>query len=313
MAVVAAEIAAATPRLEVYPRGLDAGRAVRLASGALSGVAQLTPAQVAERVAARFPEAAALPDRPELDALLDTAGVPLRWDDEESRYLPRRVEPAGLTSLTRRAHPSRVTTGGTTSRAGWRRVEDRVVEAEDRLARSLDEGGWLVLSTSPRRVARVAAALRAEPVKPLDVERELLTAMRAFADAHGVDWGTVLAADVADRSSTNWTRLMRVVSAALPMLRDAISAAGPAVLLLNAGILARYDPSLSLLDSLREQVTHAGADAPVRTVWLLVPWHDAEAVPRLDDAAVPIFGPQWLALREDWLIRREGRVADGVA
>ncbi len=154
MAVVAAEIAAATPRLEVYPRGLDAGRAVRLASGALSGVAQLTPAQVAERVAARFPEAAAL---------------------------------------------------------------------------------------------------------------------------------------------------------------DAISAAGPVVLLLNAGILARYDPSLSLLDSLREQVTHAGADAPVRTVWLLVPWHDAEAVPRLDDAAVPIFGPQWLALREDWLIRREGRVADGVA
>ena len=150
-------------------------------------------------------------------------------------------------------------------------------------------------------------------MKPLDVERELLTAMRAFADAHGVDWGTVLAADVADRSSTNWTRLMRVVSAALPMLRDAISAAGPAVLLLNAGILARYDPSLSLLDSLREQVTHAGADAPVRTVWLLVPWHDAEAVPRLDDAAVPIFGPQWLALREDWLIRREGRVADGVA
>ncbi len=45
----------------------------------------------------------------------------------------------------------------------------------------------------------------------------------------------------------------------------------------------------------------------------LIPWHDAEAVPRLDDAAVPIFGPQWLALREDWLIRREGRVADGVA
>ena len=98
---VAAEIAAATPRLEVYPRGLDAGRAVRLASGALSGVAQLTPAQVAERVAARFPAAAALPDHPELDALLDTASVPLRWDDEESRYLARRVEPAGLTSLTR--------------------------------------------------------------------------------------------------------------------------------------------------------------------------------------------------------------------
>jgi hypothetical protein len=70
---------------------------------------------------------------------------------------------------------------------------------------------------------------------------------------------------------------------------------------------------LSLLDSLRELVTYAGVDSPVRTVWLLVPWHDAEAGPRLDDAAVPIFGPQWLALREDWLVRREERRADGVA
>ena len=70
VAVIASQTAAATSRLEIYQRGLDPARALRLAAGALYGVTEITPEEVADRVAARFPEAARLPGRPELDALL---------------------------------------------------------------------------------------------------------------------------------------------------------------------------------------------------------------------------------------------------
>ena len=51
-------------RQELYPRGMPAARAVRLSHGALNGLRMLTVAQVQERVAGRYPEAAPLPDRP---------------------------------------------------------------------------------------------------------------------------------------------------------------------------------------------------------------------------------------------------------
>ena len=55
VAVIASQTAAATSRLEIYQRGLDSARALRLAAGTLYGVTDITPEDVAERVAARFP------------------------------------------------------------------------------------------------------------------------------------------------------------------------------------------------------------------------------------------------------------------
>ena len=107
VAVLAGDKVAATSRLEVYPRGLDARRAVRLAAGALYGVSELSPAQVVGRVMARFPFAAPLPGRPDLDALLDGAGVPLVWSEERSVYVAPKPAVAGLTSFaTPRSTPS---------------------------------------------------------------------------------------------------------------------------------------------------------------------------------------------------------------
>src|SRR5690606_8200647 len=84
--------AAATARLEIYPRDLSPVRALRLAQAGVVPPATggqrrgLTPAQVAERVAARFPELAPLPGHPHRDKLLAEAGFDLRWDRD--RYVP---------------------------------------------------------------------------------------------------------------------------------------------------------------------------------------------------------------------------------
>ena len=313
VAVIASAGAAVTPRLEIYPRGLDAGRALRLAAGALYGVDALAPAQVAERVVARFPAAAVLPGRPELDGLLDAAGVPLRWDEDQRLYLARKVGAAGLTSLLTRRTTPRVSTGGTLTRAGWRRVENDVLAADDRLARSLEEGGWLVLSVPPRRVTRAERCLAGQAVTTVDVERTLLAGMREFCERHDVRWPLVLEADAADRTSPEWGRLSRVVDAGMAAVRDAVEVAGPAVLLANAGVLARYDPSLALVAELREAVRTATAASPVRTVWLLVPWADTQKQPLLDGAAVPVFGNQWLPLPQGWVEKHESQAEEGGA
>ena len=311
VAVIASQTAAATSRLEIYQRGLDPARALRLAAGTLYGVTDITPEDVADRVAARFPEASRLPGRPELDALLTAAGVPLRWDEETARYHGRIAEARGLTSL--RASPTRsLSTGGSAmSRASWRRVEDRAVAADDRLRRSLEAGGWLVLSIPPRWLARASRCLAARPVVRIDVEAILLTGMREFAANHNVQWATVLAADTADSNSGDWRNLSRVVDAGLAAVRAAISASGPAVLLVNAGILARYNGAM--LDELRDAVRTATAESLLHTVWLLVPWADQDLPPMLDNLAIPVMGTQRLSLPPEWILMHEQHAEGGAA
>jgi hypothetical protein len=305
VAVIASSKAVATPRLEVYPRGLDAGRAVRLAAGALYGADKLTAQDVAERVRARFPLAAQLPDHPELDDLLDAAGVPLSWDDEHKLYVAKRAEATPLTLL------SVTTLGndrlGNTAVHRWRRPGDEASETNQRLDRTLSDGGWLVLSVRPRRLARAERVLRGWPgVTTVDAEAVLLAAMRDVCASHGVDWSVALESDAAERTSEDWENLSFVAQTGLKAVRAAIDAAGPAVLVTNPGVLARYDPALSGLDALRDSVRIATGAAPVRTVWLLVPWSDPETQPALDfGAPVPQFGNQRLGLTETWLERHE--------
>jgi hypothetical protein len=197
------------------------------------------------------------------------------------------------------------------SRASWRRVEDRAVAADDRLTRSVEAGGWLVLSVPPRWLARASQCLAVRPVARIDVESILLTGMRAFAAQHNVQWATVLAADVADRDSNDWRNLSRVVDAGLAAVRATIDASGPAVLLVNAGVLARYDSAM--LDELRDAVRTATAESSLHTVWLLVPWADQDLAPMLDNIAIPVMAPQWLPLPPEWILMYERHVEGGAA
>ncbi len=311
VAVITSNAAAATSRLEIYQRGLEPARAVRLAAGALYGVTEITADEISSRVAARFPEAAPVPGRPELDALLQSAGVPLDWDEKAGRYRARVAEARGFTSLRARPVRSVSTGGGSMTRASWQRFEDRAFAADDRLTRSLETGGWLVLSAPAKYLARAEHRLAALPVNRIDVEAVLPAGMREFATQHNVRWATVLAADTADRNSGDWRNLCRVVEAGIAEVRAVIDASGPAVFLVNAGLLSRYGSTL--LDESREAVRIATASSPVRTVWLLVPWADANVHPMLDGVPIPVLGAQWLPLPPEWLRVHEPSLAEGGA
>ena len=82
LAAAASRGAALSSRQEVYPRGMEAMRALKLAQGALGNVKVLSDEQVRDRVAGRYPEAEPLPDRPRLDEMLTAAGVELDWSPD---------------------------------------------------------------------------------------------------------------------------------------------------------------------------------------------------------------------------------------
>jgi hypothetical protein len=67
-------------RQEIYPRGMAPLQALRQSLGALSARRNCALRDMQDRVRGRYPEAAALPGRPELDRLLEEVGAPLSWD-----------------------------------------------------------------------------------------------------------------------------------------------------------------------------------------------------------------------------------------
>jgi len=192
-------------------------------------------------------------------------------------------------------------------------VEDPILAADSKLAASVDGGGWLVVSIRPRYVGAAERALATLPVAVVDVEAMLLDGMAKFASERKVSWATVLAADAADRSSRDWLNLRRVVDAGLAEVLKTVMSSGPAVLLVNAGVLARYDADLSLLAQLRDGLRTASGEGALRTVWLLLPWADEDKWPLLDGVAVPMLENEWLRLPRGLAVGRDPLTRGGAA
>ena len=304
LAAAASRDAALSSRLELYPRGMTADRALRLALGALAGARTLTPGEIRQRVAGRYPEAAPLPDRPELDALLRDAGSELQWT-------PDAADGQGA---YRSDFRSFVTLGSGTSYARSSRGTARVAETapgewgdtdafDERLQRALKNRAFLALTVPPRRLADAERALAsAFAVDARSLDELLIRHMKAAAREAGADWGIVLRADRGPRGGADWATLMRLVGhRALPRVRAELAEAPRALLLTNLGLLARYD-QMTFIDELRDAA--GGPDGPPG-VWLLVPSDAQESRPMVDGRPVPVFAAaQWARVPAAWLATR---------
>ena len=297
-------------RQEIYPRGMAPLQALKQSLGALVGAPELTVADIQGRVQGRYPEAAGLPQRPELDRLLEESGAPLAWD----------ATAADGRGAFRLATLGRAQTAGTTTQFSRHATlltahasgDNDVVQAaavEDRLVRGLQQGGMLVLTVHPR-IARYAEAellhrfgtpgVLPAPLQRVNFDALLLAALRDQAKTAGVDWNVVLQADAADRGSRHWINLQRLVQRTLPALRSALLNSPAPVLLVSAGLLARYD----LMGLITELEENAGRPAHTHSVWLLLPTSH-QGLPVIDGVAVPmvnnIHNTRALALPQAWI------------
>lgn len=309
LAASASRHAALSSRQEIYPRGMPALQALKQSINALVG-ATLSTAALQARVRGRYPESAALPGRPDLDRLLGEAGAPLHWD-------PSANDGAG--AYRSATLGSTQTAGTSTHTARWPTQMPVAVAdasalelaqmAEERLQRSLRQGGLLVLTTPPR-LARHADEELMRRFGPADAQRPglhrvnvdalLLAALRKEAAAAHVDWGVVLRADAAERSSRDWTNLLRLAQRTVPALGAALLQSSAPLLLVSTGLLARYD----LMALITDMESCAGRPGHTPCIWLLLPT-ERQGLPVIDGVPVPlvnnIHNAQLLALPQAWI------------
>ena len=310
LAAAASRKAAVSSRQEIYPRGMAPLHALKQSLGALVGAPILTVADIQARVKGRYPDAAPLPPRPALDRLLEEAGAPLTWD----------ATAAAGQGAFRLATLGRAQTAGTTTQfsrqptrmPGHALGDGDLAEArsvEDRLVRGIAQGGLLVLTVAPRmaRYAEVELLRRfgqpgtsPAPLARVNFDALLLDALRAQASTAAVDWGVVLRADAAAPGSRDWGNLQRLVQRALPALRQSLLASPAPILLVNAGLLARYQ----LMGLVTELEAQAGRPGHTPSAWLLLPTAQ-QGLPMIDGMAVPmvnnIHNTRSLALPQTWI------------
>lgn len=183
--------AAASPRLELYPREIDLVRALRI-SQAAAGVRRepgISKDDLLAKVRARFP-AMALDERltyVQVEEALRAAGFRLEYDPAARVFRPPAPE------LSRVITSSSTALSGHGVRAvGW---DARDVLA-GKLTRAVDVGGFLALTLRGVHLPGAAEALAAHyPVCPVNVDAEFLSTFRALVAERGQDWQKVRALD----------------------------------------------------------------------------------------------------------------------
>jgi serine/threonine protein kinase len=304
LAAIASQKAALSSRQEFYPRGMDAARVLKLASGVLylaprgNQPAVLTVEEIRERVQSRYPDAAPLPDRPKLDTLLAQSGFELHWHAEANEgrggYMGPMAAPSSVTQGTDlQRYATRVVTT-----APFETMPPEVADArqvEERLQRALKEGAFLALMVEPKHyLTAVEELCRRFPIEQIDMEALMLEALRDAAQQAKVSWDIVLQTDAVPGQG-DWDKLLLLVRRAMPAVEARLRASKKTMLLVYPGLLARYG-QMGLLESLRDSVGRKGG---IPGLWLLLPGGD---VPQIDGQAVPLIGPgQRTSLPKSWL------------
>ncbi|MFE2440496.1 BREX system serine/threonine kinase PglW [Streptomyces sp. NPDC059426] len=335
LAAAASQNAAATPRLEIYPRNLPLVRALRLTQAGLvpwiAGVPEeqqpgLTAADVHERVRARFPELVVddgragttheLPTGALLTKALRDAGFDLKLATREPvktlRYLPAHMdnESSYLTSGAVR----RATALGTATRYADDPRIASAARAEELLTDSARRDGYRVL-TVRRGLTRDAVRELAAPrigAREVSATVLFLEALHALVPRGAKPtWETLLKADAAEPGSRGALKFAEYARTAWgtvePQVREMLtedaegrsgdgSPAGP-VLLTETAVFARYD-AMGVLDRLAEAARHGG-----RGLWLLVPQGDPAREPKLGQVAVAYQSGlgEWIELPDAWV------------
>jgi serine/threonine protein kinase len=321
LAAASSATAAVSSRLELYPRGMPARRATRIARTALLGAGTLPEDEVRRRIQTRFPGAEPPPTRPELDDVL-ASEVGLEWFPGGTRGdgapLPAgfRVPPPPTITT-----PTAVGSSGPRYRTGTAADipdEARALaeNAQSRLERHAKSGGYLVITAIPSQIERAIGALTDLGAAHVSLDTALIEAIRAHAAAKRINWDTaIVATDAQGPAGDRWSRLISVVRDASRPLLERFLKYEPHLLLTDPGLLARYD-LLGILDELREATRKPKADQVLHTLWVLVPAEDPNALPTVSGKAVPVTSiAERLALPSAWLenVHRTAPLPTGAA
>ncbi|MEZ4222315.1 MAG: BREX system serine/threonine kinase PglW [Polyangiaceae bacterium] len=291
LAAAASKSAARSARMEIYPRGMSAERALDLTTPVLSGA--MTEAQLRQRVSARYPDAAPLPERPPLDALLEPLG--LLWNPDERCY----QRPG-----TRFGTVLRTSTGGislTTLPVRERAIEAAEVaerELSERLKDAVERRAFRVLSVTtdlaPAAALALADAIRAPVV---EFDRKLIKQMKT----QGVDEELIHSADREGPTGAAWRNLRSLAEKSAEQVAAELLPPQSPLLLIQPGLIARYH-----LTNFLEALLAASKRDESAAIFLLVPGRDTSGVPAINgELSIPgVLPSHALRISHTWLAKR---------
>jgi serine/threonine protein kinase len=297
LAAAASHAAARSSRLELYPVGMPAQRALELSAQALSAK-ELGDADVIARVRARYPEAEPLPPHPELDAYLDKLG--LHWNETEGKYTrPDSSDasslPTSATSLLRRG----------TVLPAQRGKSERSLTAqdfEDSLVGVVQDRKLRVLAVNTAYMTHAVEQLeRVLGTQALEVDRALIRRMEEIHTAKGGSVEALWKADAAGPEAPRWKSLKARAEQAARQLADELFPPKQPLLLVQAGLLARYE-----LEEFRQRLLDASLDNESAAIVLVNPAHSGARADVLNET-LPVSGllpgqSGWIP--RDWIENR---------
>lgn len=300
LAAAAAPGVALSSRLELYPVGLSAERALRLGANTLLGARRLSVEQLHSRIHSRFPEAEHLPGRPALDRLLQEIDFPLAWHEAEEGLpagFAMRSQPTGLTRLT--STLKRFTTAMHPGEEAGA-ASELAQRFDATVRRALADGRVLLVTAEMKFVERAAVELCHEHgLAAVSFDRLLIDALRSEAVRAHADWDVVLRADAAEHGSADWRRLNALVQRVTPQIMQTLMDDPRPLLVQHLGLLVRY-AQVGVIQQLRDAAQ--GGTRPARL--LLLPGDGGHA-PVLDGVALPVITPaDWAHLPRAWLENR---------
>ena len=284
--------AAVSSRFEIYPRNMDAFRALTLAQGSICGVPQLTEEDIKNRISGRYPEAEALPGRPTLDQWLNDIGLELIWDSGLNAGKGAYVYPRHDT-LT-------MTSSGALS--SYHAESKEILDAKrfhQSLNTELKSGGYLVLTCPPKQMGIAQERLtNAFDLRIFDMDKIIIAAMKQAASEFEVDWSVALEADATTPPNEDWQNLNSLVESCTQRIESAFAQVTEPILMINAGLLTRYG-QLSLLGRLRDRALVRDG---INSLWLLVSSHGDTPYPILNGQPVPVLGSsQFKEIPQSWI------------
>jgi serine/threonine protein kinase len=279
---------------DLYPRDLPAVTAVTIALSGIGATQAITAQEVQDRVRAKFPLLSPLPERPRLDQLLEQAGLGLIFDESERAFRsPTRT--MGSQGLASRVATSLTPLNRTLHADG---------PSGHRLTESATTRSFLAIGVDAAYADRAVAALLMQfGVVRVDVTHVLIETMKGQAEAVGLDWDIVRAADAAAPGTRDAEGLSVLVQRSLPAIDAAITAATAAspegtrpVVLTEVAPLARYN-HLNILGSWADLATRRA-----QAIWILVPQLAGNTGAIIDRRPLPLAAPgQFMRLDPAWI------------
>ncbi|QRK93797.1 BREX system serine/threonine kinase PglW [Saccharopolyspora erythraea] len=278
--------AAASPRLELYPRDLDLVRALRISqapAGVRRGVG-IAVDDLLAKVKARFPllELGESITYVQLERELSAAGFPLVYDVEKARFTQPEPE------------SSRSVGSSYTSVTSTEQRSDPSEQAHAKLTSALNKGGFAALTLRGVHLPGAAESISsAFPVDSVHVDELFLAQFRALVKQHDVDWNDIRALDnefgatgvIADGFASfvevTWENVQEEL---------ARRASSSVLFLHHASLLARYynRGGRDLLTELQNAARRP--DSRPHGMWLLCPGDSAWETPRLEQHIVEVLG-----------------------